>query len=101
MPADRRDRAAALLRDVVLQLIVLLAQALDLLQEHPALFASLFEDLRGGGLGALADLVRGAQGARERILGGGVVLLVDGRAALGELKIGPELRDLLGELSHP
>ncbi len=80
---------------------MLLAQALDLLQQHPALFASLLEDLRGRGIGALTDLVGRAQSAGERLLGGGVVLLVDANAALGSLKIGLELCDALGELSHP
>ncbi|MDP9252350.1 MAG: hypothetical protein M3O80_05025 [Chloroflexota bacterium] len=89
------------MRDVVLKLVVFLAQALDLLKEHPALFASLLEDLRGGGLGSLPDLVGGAKGARERLLGRGVVLLVDGHPPLGDLKIGLELRDALGELRHP
>jgi len=101
MPTDGRDGAAPLLRDVVLQLVVILAKPLDLLQEHPTFFAGLLEDLRGGGLRALADLVRGAQGAGERFLGGGVVLLVNGCAALGGLKVSLKLRDALGELRHP
>jgi len=33
------------LRDVVLQLIMIFAKPLDLLQEHPTFFAGLFEDL--------------------------------------------------------
>jgi hypothetical protein len=80
---------------------VLLAQALDLLEEHPAFLARLLEDLRGRGVGALPDLVGGAEGAGKRLLGGGVVLLVDGHPALGGLKIGLKLRDALGELRHP
>ncbi len=87
--------------DVVLQLIVFLAQALDLFEEHSALFSRLLEDLRRGRLGALPDLVGGAQRAGERLLGGGVVLLDDGHPALGGLKIGLKLRDTLGELGHP
>jgi hypothetical protein len=86
--------------DVVLELIVLLAQALDLLEEHASLFTRLLEDLRGGVLGALPDLVRRAQRAGERVLSGGVVLLDDGDPALGGLKIGLKLRDALGELGH-
>jgi len=100
-PTQRRDRAAALVRDVVLKLIVILAQALDLFQEHAALFAGLLEDLRRRRLGALPDLVRGAKRARERLLSSGVVLLVNAHPALGGLKIGLELRDFLGELRHP
>jgi hypothetical protein len=100
-PTQRRDRAAALLRDVVLKLIVILAQALDLFQEHAALFAGLLEDLGRCRLGALPDLVGGTKRARERLLGGGVVLLVNAHPTLGGLKIGLELRDLLGELRHP
>ncbi|MGH2491691.1 MAG: hypothetical protein ACRDF9_09285, partial [Candidatus Limnocylindria bacterium] len=100
-PTKRCDRAAALMSDIVLELIVFLAQALDLLEQHPALFTRLLEDLRGGGLGAFTDLVRRAERARERVLSGRVVLLDDGHPALGGLKIGLELRDALGELGHP
>jgi hypothetical protein len=95
------DRAASLLSDVVLELVVFLAKPLDLFEKHSALLARLLEDLRGGGLGALADLVCGAKGARERLLGGGVVVLVDGDPALGGLEVGLELRDALGKLGHP
>ena len=58
--AEGRDRAAALLSDVVLQLIVFLAQALDLFEEHPALFARLLQDLGRRRLRPLPDLVCGA-----------------------------------------
>ncbi|MEO8633125.1 MAG: hypothetical protein ABI466_07170 [Chloroflexota bacterium] len=93
MPPQRGDGAAALLRDVVLELIVLLAQALDLLEQHAALFPRLLEDLRRGRLGALPDLIRGAQRSREGLLGGGVVLLVDADPALGDLEVGLQLGD--------
>ena len=78
-----------------------LAQALDLFEHHPALFARLLQDLGRRGLRAFPDLVRGAQRARQRLLGGGVVLLVDAHPPLGGLKIGLELCDALGELGHP
>ena len=78
-----------------------LAQALDLFEQHPALFAGLLQDLRRRRVRALPDLVGGAQRAGERLLGGGVVLLDDGHPALGGVKIGLKLRDTLGELGHP
>jgi hypothetical protein len=95
------DRAASLVGNVFLELVVFLAQPLDLFEKHPALLARLLEDLRGRGLGALADLVCGAKRARERLLCGGVIVLVDGDPALGGLKVGLKLRDAFGKLRHP
>jgi len=43
----------------------------------------------------------GAKRARERFLGGGVVVLVDSHPVLGGLKVSLKLRDALGELGHP
>jgi len=44
-PTEGSDGAATLLGDVVLQLVVIFAEPLDLLEEHPTFFAGLLEDL--------------------------------------------------------
>src|SRR4029078_13683160 len=96
--ADGGKATASLCRDLFLEGVALIAQPLDLFEQHAALFAALLEDLFRGDLGALADLIGGAQPAREGVLDLGVVLLVDGDALGRGLKLRLEQSDALTEL---
>ena len=59
----------------------------------------MLEDLLGGALGAGADLVRGAEGAGERLADRRIELFVDRDPFARRVQVRLEGRDALGELA--
>src|SRR5206468_5497589 len=96
---QRREAAPPARRDLVDETVALLPEALDLLDQELPLVAGLLQDLLRGVLGSRADLVGGAQRAREGVAYRGVELLVDRDALAGGIELRLERADSFGELA--
>jgi len=98
--AKRGESAAPGRCDLVYETVALLAEPFDLFDHDLPFFASLLEDLLRRVFGSGADLVGGAECARERVANGSVELLVNGDALPRGLKLRLERADSFGELAH-
>ena len=79
--------------------VALLAEPLDLFDQHLPLVTGLLEDLLGGVLGSCADLVSSAQRAGQGVAYGRIELLVDRDALVCGIELRFERADALGELA--
>ena len=98
--AAQRGKATSPVRcDLVDEAVALLAEPLDLFDQHLPLVTGLLEDLLGGVLGACADLVSSAQRAGQGVAYGRIELLVDRNALVCGIELRLERADALGELA--